>query len=130
MLAHTTPAAVPKDAICGDTSYGVVRGAWVVEFYARYRSDLSKHLVNWDERFDCNRFAALFAAQAQVEYLVKTWHTRGAPKAAAIGEVWIEPESGQAHALVYVITEEGERLFEPQTGKWVDFKGKRIFLKI
>lgn len=129
MLAHNAPAVLPPDAVLGDASYGVVREAWVHEFYARFRSDLSRTLVRWDERFDCNRFAALFAAQAQVEYLASTWHIKNAPKAAAIGEAWVYRGTVR-HALVWIATEKGERYFEPQTGKWVDTPQFRYFLKI
>jgi len=130
MLAHSRPVEPPPGAFCGDESYGAVRSAWVLDFYARYRRDLSETLVNWDERFDCNRFVALFAARAQVEYLAHTWHTQGAPQAAAIGEAWVHRPNGDTHALVWVVTEQGEKYFEPQTGKWVDSPGECYFLKL
>ena len=85
MLAHNTPAVLPPDAVLGDASYGVVREAWVPEFYARFRSDLSRTLVGWDERFDCNRFAALFATKDRTIGL-ESFIENGPGKAKFVGE--------------------------------------------
>ena len=106
----------------GDTHYGEVNSAWLREFYGRWKADLfKKGVVKWDKRFDCNRFASHFAADAQIAYFVENFHSYTKGQAAAIGEVWylVGGQSGRAHAIVLAYTERGPIYIEPQTGKEV-----------
>ena len=108
-------------AICEDETYQPISRAWVEWFYSKeFRPYLNKITPNWQERFDCNRFCALFAAQAQVKYLPATWHKYNMGKAAAIGTFSYTRDDGKGvHEVISVYTENGKEFFEPQTGKWV-----------
>lgn len=100
-----------------DTSYAAVNSAWLRDFYTRWRADLHrKGVVKWDPKFDCNRFAASFAASAQIEYFTATFHARNAAEALAVGEIWYDREAGGAHAIVIAHTERGPIFIEPQSG--------------
>lgn len=104
-----------------DSSYAVVNSRWLPGFYSRFRQDLfDKGVTGWDERFDCNKFAAAYCALAQSEYYRDRWRTKEAGSALAVGEVWYVPDRPRgfsAHAVALVITEQGAVFIEPQTGK-------------
>lgn len=103
----------------GDQIYGQINSAWLADFHARWKSDLfDKGVVRWEQRFDCNRFAAHFAASAQIEYFTQNFHSWTTGQAAAVGEVWylVGAQPGRAHAIVLAYTERGPVYFEPQTG--------------
>ncbi len=126
MIVNVSP--IPRTAIISkvdtlDDSYQPINSQWIEWYYANeFRPELSKTLINWDQRFDCNRFAAYFAAKAQIDYLKNTWNSWKAGQAAAIGVFCycIKGNPKNAHALVIVYTEKGLQFFEPQTGKWVN----------
>jgi hypothetical protein len=114
-------------AFRGDSSYAEANPEWVMEFYAaEFRPWLSKTLVRWDQGFDCNKFAALFASMSQVAYSHASWHARNAPQSIAIGQCWVSRPGGN-HALVFIITAQGEKYFEPQTGQFVEAGGPIYF---
>ncbi len=78
--------------------------------------------ARWDRRFDCNRFAGLWIGLAQVRYAAEQWHSKTAPQALALAEVWYKPDYapvGVGHAIVAAATEVGLVFFEPQTGSLV-----------
>lgn len=131
-LAGTVHAAVPmttgrivlSDEISGwkaDSIYSEINSAWLHQFYGPWKSALFKRVGKGGERFDCNRYAALFCAEVQVSFFVETFHLAGAGQAAAIGEVWYwrNGDRTTAHALVMAVTERGRVYFEPQNGKEV-----------
>jgi hypothetical protein len=122
MSTGTTIPAANLPGWKGDAVYGQVSSAWLKDFHARWKADLfSKGVVRWDGRFDCNRFAAHFAAAAQIEYYTQNFHSWTAGQAAAVGEVWylIGGQKGRGHSIVLAYTERGPTYFEPQTGKEV-----------
>lgn len=100
-----------------DAAYGVVRSEWLDQAYQDWRADLSKDLVNWDSRFDCNAFAVDFMAYCRRSFLVDTWHSRTAAQAPAIAVYCYQPTQNTAHAVVAAITEQGLVVIEPQTGR-------------
>lgn len=114
----------------GDTAYGEVNSAWLKGFYIRWKADLfKKGVVKWEKRFDCNRFASHYVAEAQIAYYIENFHSFTPGRAAAVGEVWYlvgghraaTPSTGPpvAHAIVLAYTERGPVYIEPQTGKEV-----------
>lgn len=122
--------AVDTYAWRGDSSYAAANPEWLAQFYeSEFRPFLSKTLVNWDQRFDCNKFAALFASMAQVAYLRDSWHQTNAPQSLAVGEAWVSRKTGN-HALVCFYTEQGEFFLEPQTGKLVEAGGPIYFRRL
>jgi hypothetical protein len=124
------PVEVHPQAWRGDSSYAAASPEWVAEFYANeFRPYLSKTLVNWDANFDCNKFASLFTAMAQISYAHAVFHKRNPPQALAIGEAWVQRKTG-THALVFIVTAEGEKFFEPQTGRFVAADGLVYFRKL
>lgn len=103
-----------------DTSYATVNSAWLPGFYERWKADIfKKGVVKWDERFDCNRFAASYAAAAQIEYFVATFQSWRPAQALAVGEVWFTTRLGVKHSIVIAHTERGPIFIEPQTGEEV-----------
>jgi hypothetical protein len=106
----------------GDTAYGEINSAWLKGFYIRWKADLfRKGVVKWEKRFDCNRFAAHFAAEAQIAYYIENFHSWTDGRAAAVGEIWylVDGQKDRGHAIVLAYTERGPVYIEPQTGKEV-----------
>jgi hypothetical protein len=113
-MSDFAPVKVHQNAWTPDRDYAPANPAWVQEFYeTTFRPELSEHLVRWDDGFDCNKFSALFAARAQIEYYKQAFH-RLAPQAIAIGECWTKD-----HSLVLIQTRDGEIYFEPQSGQFI-----------
>jgi hypothetical protein len=100
-----------------DDSYAVVRADWLTWAYSAWRSDLSKEIVKWDERFDCNRFALDFIAWTHRRFLVDEWHTSVKAQAASVHLFCYNPTPTTAHAVVFINTDRGEVFLEVQTGK-------------
>lgn len=101
-----------------DLTYAEVSAAWIPVFYAQWRQRLfDRGVVAWDAKFDCNRFAASFCADAQVEYYkhARAMWIKG--QAIAVGEIWyVVRNGGGGHAIVCAITDKGPLFIEPQTG--------------
>jgi len=103
-----------------DSTYAIVNHEWLAGFYERFRADLhSKGVVGWETNFDCNKFAAAYAAAAQMEYYRDAWGKPGAAQALAVGEVWYAQDTGGNHAVAVAITDLGALFIEPQTGEFV-----------
>lgn len=129
-ISNYHPVQVPAQTWKGDKSYAEANPEWVKEFYeSEFRPYLSKTLVRWDSNFDCNKFSALFAAQAQLAYMRDSFHKRNPPQSIAIGEAWVARPTG-THSLVCIYTAQGEQFFEPQTGKFVEAGGPVYFRRI
>jgi hypothetical protein len=109
------------DSFAGDEWYSVVNSAWLKGYYERFRDDLfAKDVVGWQERFDCNKFAAAYASGAQLEFYRDKWGTWAPGTALAIGEFWYTPAGGTTgHAIVTALTERGRIFIEPQSGREV-----------
>lgn len=103
----------------GDDSYQPVDTKWLEARHRSWRAELfRKGVTKWDERFDCNRFVASFKADINVGYFIATFHTADVGQSAAVGEVWYTRDLGGRHAVLQVLTEQGWRYFDPQTGHW------------
>lgn len=112
---------LPLPGFIGDETYARVRAAAIPALNDDFLATLSRQGMSgrWDRRFDCNRFAALWIGLAQARYAVEQWHSKVAPQALALGEVWYRPDGappGTGHAIVAAVTDAGPLFIEPQTG--------------
>lgn len=123
--ALSTGATIPAQDLLetradrtGSSHYAVVQSGALPDLYAGFRATLSRQgLVRWDERFDCNHFAALYIALAQTRFAVAAWHSETPAQSLALAEVWYYPDAGGYHAIVQARTERGDIFIEPQTGQ-------------
>lgn len=112
-------AQVPY-ATLGDDVYAEVRADALPGMYESFRSDLfKKGVVKWDERFDCNHFAAYYVALAQIRFFEASFHSSTPAKTLALAPYWVRSSPNTAHALVVALTDRGIVYIEPQTGKEV-----------
>jgi hypothetical protein len=103
-------------AIMGDVAYAQVNSAWLKEFYADFRAEIFRQgVTKWDERFDCNHFAAYYVALAQTRFYLATFHSRTKAQSLAVATYWYTRPTGR-HAIVIALTERGPVFIEPQTG--------------
>lgn len=112
---------LPLPGFIGDETYARVRAAAIPALHEDFLAALSRQGMSsrWDRKFDCNRFAALWIGLAHARYAVEQWHSRQAPQALALAEVWYRPDGaspGTGHAIVAAVTESGLLYIEPQTG--------------
>lgn len=105
----------------GDDSYAEVNSVWLHKWYHEYRSQLSRvGIVDWNERFDCNRFVEFYTGLAQAYYFRESFHDRNPGHALALGPIWYVRDHGRSrHALVQALTERGRVFFDPQNGREV-----------
>lgn len=106
----------------GDDTYAEVNSRWLQAWYGEYRAQLARvGIVNWDTRFDCNRFVEFYASLAQAYFYRLTFHDPNPARALALGPIWYVREGGGSrHALVQALTERGRIFIDPQTGKEVE----------
>lgn len=112
---------LPLPGFIGDETYARVRAAAIPALHDDFAATVHRQGLpaRWDRRFDCNRFAALWIGLAQARYAVEQWHSKAAPQALALAEVWYRPEGatpGTGHAIVAAVTDAGPLFIEPQTG--------------
>lgn len=120
--ARVIPAAEVSAALgfayTGDTGYAQVRSAQLPAIYDNFRSEIFRQgVTKWDERFDCNHFAAYYVALAQTRFYIDNFHAETHAQSLAVGVFWYRPARGGAHAIVCAITERGAVFIEPQTGR-------------
>lgn len=110
----------------GDDSYAEVNSAWLHKWYGEYRSQLSRvGIVNWNARFDCNRFVDFYTGLAQAYYFCESFHDAKPAQALALGPIWYVRDDGRSrHALVQALTERGRIFFDPQNGREVELTPK------
>ncbi|MCR6655395.1 MAG: hypothetical protein NVV63_06135 [Opitutus sp.] len=108
--------------IMGDRAYAEVNSAWLREWYGTFRSELFRlGIVKWDDRFDCNRFADVYAGMAQAWFFRETFHSNIQAQALALGPFWYQRADGSGgHAVIQVLTERGRVFIDPQTGREVE----------
>jgi hypothetical protein len=106
----------------GDDSYAEVNSEWLRQWYGEYRAQLARvGVIDWDTRFDCNRFVDFYASLAQAYFYRAMFHSRTPARALALGPIWFVREGGASrHALVQALTERGRIFIDPQTGLEVE----------
>jgi hypothetical protein len=122
VLSSAEVQAVVPGAIVGDERYAEVNSAWLPEWYRLFRAQLFKiGIVQWDERFDCNRIADFYSNLAQAFFSLEMFHSRTPAKALALGPCWYVRADGKgAHAVIQALTERGRVFIDPQTGRELD----------
>jgi hypothetical protein len=110
--------AIPG-AIAGEDRYAEVNSAWLREWYQVFRAKLFKiGIVNWDERFDCNRFADFYSNLAQAFFSLEMFHSETPAQALALGPIWyVRADGTGSHAVIQALTERGRVFIDPQTGR-------------
>jgi hypothetical protein len=105
----------------GDEVYAEVNSQWLRQYYQEFRSELHRlGVMEWDERFDCNRFTELYVGLAQARFFRETFHSRTPARALAIGPFWYVRDNGRgSHAVVQALTERGRIFIDPQSGEEV-----------
>ncbi len=106
----------------GDRAYAEVNSAWLHEWYDTFRAELFRlGIVKWDGRFDCNRFADVYAGMAQAWFFRETFHSNIQAQALALGPFWYQRADGSGgHAVIQALTERGRVFIDPQTGGEVE----------
>lgn len=113
--------AIMPSATLGDSSYAQVDSAALPALYEEFRAEIfRKGVTKWDDRFDCNHFAAYFAALAQTKFYLANFHSRTPAQSLAVGTYWYQSAAGP-HAIVVALTERGPVFIEPQTGGELTF---------
>jgi hypothetical protein len=102
----------------GSTHVAQVRAAALPGLYSHFRDELFRlGIVRWNERFDCNQFAALYIALANARFYAANFHAETPAQSLALAEYWYRPGgSGNGHAIVLALTDRGPLFIEPQTG--------------
>lgn len=103
--------------LMGDANYAEVNpefaGPW--HDYTNKVMNLLGMAPNWNQQFDCNRFALMKLAVIHVRFLVDTWHSRNPAQAPAAGEIWYTPDSTRAagirHAIIVTIETGGRKVY-------------------
>lgn len=107
--------------------YAEVNSRALASFNGRFRADLSKRGIpvsnvtgnsGWDQRFNCTFFAEGYIYFAAVEFYLEQFHSDGRAAKLAIAEIWYKPDAAvNRHAVVYMLTDTGEKFIEPITGQ-------------
>ena len=121
-----------------DESYAVLRAAALRDHYLWFRGEIVKLGINTGEpAFDCDNFAHLFRDFTNIKFYTSQWKG-DCPKAqsAAVAAYWfrfyrdryfgaaLPPNS--AHAINVVVTDEGVKWIEPQTGEIITLNENEI----
>lgn len=102
----------------GDAAYAQVSSAALPQLYDEFRAEIfRKGVTKWDEKFDCNHFAAYYVALAQTKFYLDNFHSRTSARSLAVGVYWFESQRLGPHAVVAALTERGLLFIEPQTGQ-------------
>jgi hypothetical protein len=113
----------PKGAFKSDLTYAEVDSRWLGSFHNKLHKDfISNGIVDWEDSFDCSKFAAAYCAAAQMEYyksISSKWKS-GMATALGVGEIWYVTPNGRGHAVVLVLSDVGSLYIDPQTGKIVE----------
>lgn len=104
--------------VTGDLIYAEVNSVWLHRWYHTFRGELFRlGVTKWDERFDCDRFAGLYAGMAQACFYREMFHSRSRATALALGPYWYPRANGKGgHAIIQALTERGRIFIDPQTG--------------
>jgi hypothetical protein len=117
VLAASEVSAALGFAYTGDTGYAQVRSAQLPALYDNFRSEIFRQgVTKWDERFDCNHFAAYYVALAQTRFYIENFHAATRAQSLAVGVFWYHSTRGP-HAIVCALTERGAVFIEPQNGR-------------
>lgn len=102
--------------VISDIDYALPKTDWLTgKFYSFYQSWRADHNLNeWTMKNDCDNFASLYYAFAQICHAKSNRSEQG----IAVGELFyfVGADKEQGHAINIVITEKGVITIEPQNG--------------
>ncbi len=126
--AQEALAAAGGFAHVGSTHVAQVRAAALPGLYSHFRDELFRlGIVKWNERFDCNQFAAFYIALANARFYAANFHSATPAQALALAEYWYRPGgSGNGHAVVLALTDRGRLWVEPQTGQLLTLTANEV----
>jgi hypothetical protein len=114
---------------CGKDQYAEVTTAWLQWAYNDFRAEMSAGqfgVVGWDNRAECTFFATSFEAFCQKRYFAQAFHSSIPAPGIAVGTIWFNETPTTGHAINVVLTEQGRKFFEPQTGKFLELTPAQI----
>jgi len=116
------------DKILVDKNYVCPSREWVKKYYKWYLDICWKMELKWKPDYDCDDFARLAAAYAQISHYTTEWKGPGVkPEGLAFGEYFYVRENGSAHAINLILVEQAQPLWwEPQTGRELKLTRKEI----
>jgi len=107
-----------------DSSYAEINEDSLSEYYDWYKAKLfDLGLLKWDPKSDCDNFANLYTDLFQLRFYLAQWERGTLPDAesVAVASYWYKPQDSiTAHAINAVLTNNGLRFIEPQTGKQLE----------
>ncbi len=121
-----------------DESYAVIRASALPAHYDWFRSQLSNlGLGRWDQKLDCDNFAHLFRDLTNARLYTDQWAGGSAnAQSAAVAAYWFRIYRktflggpipwGIGHACNVLVTDEGVKFFEPQTGEILELSPQEI----
>lgn len=107
------------DLKMSDVDYALPKASWLTgTFYDFYRAWRFDHNLNeWSTKNDCDNFASLFFAFAQI------CHAKGdrVEEGIAVGQMFygLNGDRTKSHSINVAVTDKGVIAIEPQTGKLV-----------
>ena len=114
---------------CGKLQYAEVNSDWLLWAYNDFRAELSAGqygVLKWDNRSQCTFFATSFEAFCQKRYFAQAFHATIPAPGIAVGTIWFLLAPNEGHAVNIVLTERGRRIFEPQTGRFIDLSPEQF----
>ena len=107
-----------------DRQYAIPRLDWLLHGYGNWYKKVLRGLKirGWQEQFDCDDFARLYADLCQACHAVGNSQSEG----IAVGKICYIPEDGGAHAINMAYTDEGIVFIEPQGVVQVDLTTDEI----
>lgn len=112
-----------------DKNYVCPSRKWVKNYYGWYWRICKQMNLSWSPDYDCDDFARLAAAYAQIAHSTTKWNGVGVkPEGLAFGEFFYKrKKDGEAHAINLVLVENAEMSWwEPQTGRELKLNREEI----
>lgn len=117
-------------AFAGDTNYAVVSYEQLPAMWKTFQGEIfKKGVTRWNERFDCNHFAAYFISLCQVRYYLDNFHSGTKSQTLAMGEIWYSTGPLAGHAVAGVLTDRGPVILETQTGEIKPYNVSNVLLR-
>jgi hypothetical protein len=111
-----------------DVNYVCPTRKWVKKYYSWYLNLCWDLGLSWSPDHDCDNFARLAAAYAQIAHFTTEWKGPGMkPEGLAFGEYFYIRENVSPHAINLVLVANAEpSWWEPQTGKELKLTKREI----
>lgn len=112
----------PDSHKIGDKDYDCPTKKWLKNYYVEhFLKFLQRHgLTEWKQHWDCDSFAGLYRAGADLEHAKETMLQKA--QGIAVGEIWYMDKKLGPHSINVAITKNHKpdiTFIEPQTGEFV-----------